>query len=174
MERIDMSKRVVLGRQVPEGTYLGKLRGMLVYMEGSLGDEAVWIQVYVNQRLAGGKYQTVAELSLSTDYCSGAYHVDLMRVNYRFQGHGIAPLVYRFLLRKLGIVIQAGVVQSAGGRKLWAQLAKMKGITIFASGKRGQVATIIDDIDKDDDELHHEDIKLYDGPRTVYTFAVAA
>ena len=174
MERIDMSKRVVLARQVPEGTYLGKLRGTLVYMEGSLGDDVVWIQVYMNQRLAGGKHQMVADLSLSTEYCSGAYHVDLMRVDYRFQGHGIAPLIYRFILRKLGIVIQAGTAQSLGGRKLWAQLVKMKGITIFASGKRGRVATIIDDIDRDDDELHHEDIKLYDGIREVYTFAVAA
>lgn len=173
MDRIDMSKRIVIGREVPDGTYIGKLRGMRVYLEGSVGDDIICVRTYLDKVYPGGKYQPVADLNLSKDYCDGAYHVDLMRVDHRFQGHGLAPLLYRYVLRKLGIVLQAGKYQSAGGRKLWAQLAKMKDVTVFACYRRGKEALVIDDLDQDDEELHHESVKLYDG-RTIYTFAVAA
>lgn len=172
MERIEMSKRVVLPKDYLEGTRIGKLRGMLVYLEGDVGDYVISVRVYRDGALSSGKYQVIADLSLSTEYCAGAYHVDLMRVDYRFQGHGIAPLLYRFLLQKLGIVIQAGTSQSAGGRKLWAQLAKTKGIQVFTVGRRSKQAALLES-EEDQDELTHESIKLYDGSRTVYTFAAA-
>lgn len=172
MNRIDMSKKVKIPNDYLDGTYLGKLRGMLVYLEGEIGDEHLMIRLYRNEELANGKHNVIAELMLSTEYCKGAYHVDLMRVSHRYQGHGIAPLLYAFLLRKLGIILQAGTCQSGGGRRLWAELAKMKGITVFAATKRSKSALLID-LDKEDEELTHESVKLYDG-RTIYTFAIAA
>ena len=172
MNRIDMPKRVSLGNDYLDGTFVGKLRGMLVYLEGDVGDEFLNVRVYRNEELADGKHNVIADLVLSTEYCKGAYHVDLMRVSHRYQGHGIAPLLYAFLLRKLGIILQAGTAQSGGGRRLWAELAKMKGVTVFAATKRAKSALVID-LDKDDEELTHESVKLYDG-RTIYTFAVAA
>jgi len=172
MNRIDMSKRVSLGNDYLEGTFVGKLRGMLVYLEGEVGDDLLTVRVYRDQELANGMHNVIADLMLSTEYCKGAYHVDLMRVSDRYQGHGIAPLLYAFLLRKLGIILQAGTCQSAGGRKLWAQLGKMKGVKLFAATKRSKSAVVID-VDKDDEELTDESVKLYDG-RTIYTFAVAA
>ena len=172
MNRIDMNKRVTLSSECVEGTFVGKLRGMLVYLEGDVGDYIINIRVYRDGKSPSGKYEVIADLCLSTEYCSNAYHVDLMRVSSRYQGHGIAPLLYRFLLRKLGIILQAGTSQSVGGRKLWAQLAKMKGVTVFATTKRSKTALVLD-IDKDDEELTDESVKLYDG-RTIYTFAVAS
>lgn len=172
MNRIDMSKKVKIPNDYLDGTYLGKLRGMLVYLEGEIGDEHLMIRLYRNEELANGKHNVIAELMLSTEYCKGAYHVDLMRVSHRYQGHGIAPLLYAFLLRKLGIILQAGTCQSGGGQRLWAELAKMKGITVFAATKRSKSALLID-LDKEDEELTHESVKLYDG-RTIYTFAIAA
>ena len=171
MERIDMSKRVSLPAERPQGTYVGKLRGMLVYLEGDVGDYIINVTVYHNQKVSGGKYRTIAQLSLSTDYADGAYHVDLMRIDYRFQGHGIAPLIYRYVMRKLGIILQAGTSQSAGGRKLWAQLVKMKDITVFAQTRRGKAHIL--ELDKDDEELHCESLNIYDGHQQVYTFAMA-
>ena len=172
MNRIDMNKRIALKAKRPEGTYLGKLKGMRVYLEGEVGDEVIFIQVYENLNLGDGKYQLIADLNLFNGNAKGAYHVDLMRVDYRYQGHGLAPLVYRYVLRKLGIVIQAGKCQSAGGRKLWAQLAKMGGVIVYALHRRGTEAHTFD-IDDDADELSHEAFKVYDGQRSVYTFAVA-
>jgi len=172
MNRIDMPKRVTLGNDFADGTFVGKLRGMLVYLEGDVGDDFLCVRVYRDEELADGKRNVIADLMLSTEYCKGAYHVDLMRVSYRYQGHGIAPLLYRFLLRKLGIILQAGTAQSGGGRKLWAQLGKMKGIKLFAATPRAKSAHVLE-IDTEDEELYNENINLYDG-RTVYTFAVAA
>jgi len=167
-----MNKRIVLKAKRPEGTYLGKLKGMRVYLEGEVGDEVIFVQVYENLDLGGGKYQPIADLNLFNGRAKGAYHVDLMRVDYRYQGHGIAPLVYRYVLRKLGIVIQAGECQSAGGRKLWAQLAKMGGVMVYGLHRRSSEAHTFD-MDEAEDELTHESIKVYDGPRSFYTFAVA-
>lgn len=173
MNRIEMKKRIALKAQRPEGTYLGKLKGMLVYLEGEVGDEVVFVQVYENLALSGGRRQLIADLNLFNGNAKGAYHVDLMRVDYRYQGHGLAPLIYRFVMQKLGIILQAGTCQSAGGRKLWAQLAKMKGITVFAQHRRGTQAFVLE-LDKEDEELYHPDLRIYDGSRSVYTFAMAA
>jgi len=172
MNRIDMPKRVTLGNDFADGTFVGKLRGMLVYLEGDVGDDFLCVRVYRDEELADGKHNVIADLMLSTEYCKGAYHVDMMRVSHRYQGHGIAPLLYRFLLRKLGIILQAGTAQSLGGRKLWAQLGKMKGVKLFAATPRGKRAHVLE-VDTEDEELYNENIDLYDG-RTIYTFAVAA
>ena len=171
MNRIDLSKRVLLRAEIPEGKRIGRLRGMDIYLEGEIGEDYLLVVVY-GGKTSSGRRNVISKLSLSNEYCDGAYHVDLMEVDCRYQGHGIAPLVYRYLLRKLGIVLQAGVSQSAGGRKLWAQLAKMKDVTVFASYRRGKAAYVVD-LDKDDEELHVDGIKLYDG-RPIYTFAVAS
>lgn len=167
-----MNKRIALKATRPEGKYLGMLKGMRVYLEGEVGDEVIFVQVYQNLDLGGGKYQLIADLNLYNGKAKGAYHVDLMRIDYRYQGHGLAPLIYRFVLRKVGITLQAGTLQSAGGRKIWAQLAKTKGVMVYALHRRDTEARAFD-LDEDDNELHHEAFKVYDGPRSVYTFAVA-
>lgn len=178
MNRIDIGKRIVLRQEVPDGKFVGKLRGMLVYMEGEVGDDCIMVMVYQAKHKGyyhkkDSKYQPIAELTLSTEMFDNAYHVDMMRIDYRFQGHGIAPLLYRYLLRRLGIIIQAGTMQSAGGRKLWASLAKMKDVLVFASYRRGGRIFEID-VDEDAEEMCCDGAKLYDGQRSMYTFAVSA
>lgn len=172
MKRIDMGKRVMLRAEEPEGTRIGRLRGMDVYLEGDVGDYVIMLVLY-GEKNRSGLRKVISKLSLSTEYCRGAYHVDLMEVDQRYQGHGIAPLLYRYAMRKLGIVLQAGVSQSAGGRKIWAQLAKMKDVTIFAAYARGRKQAYVLEAEAEDEELEHESIELYDG-RKVYTFAFAA
>ena len=172
MDRIEMNKRVTLATHRPQGRYVGRLKSMLVYLEGSIGDDIIYVQVYNAQKRADGKHKIIADLNLSNDYCKGAYHVDLMRIDSRYQGNGIAPLLYRYVMKRLGVIIQAGTRQSAGGRKLWAQLAKTPGIEIFAAYRRGKELVQIG-IDDEDEELHHDTMKLYDGGRSVYTFAMA-
>lgn len=172
LERIEMSQKITLQAKRLEGVKIGSVRGMLVYLEGDVGDETIFVNVYRSGKTKHGTYQQIADLSLSKEYFKNAYHVDLMRVDHRFQGHGLAPLIYRYIMKKLGIIIQAGTMQSAGGRKLWAQLAKTKGVAIFAAYRRSKELVRIE-LDKEDEELHHESIKMYDGPRSVYTFAMA-
>ena len=171
LRRIQMAKRIVLPSRIPEGKRIGSFRGMDVYVEGDIGQDD-WFCVYVYRRLKSKNTksrQTIAELTLSDDYCKGAYHVDLMRIDHRYQGHGIAPMLYRYLMKKLGIILQAGTMQSGGGRRLWAELAKMKDIMVYASYKRKHEAHVIE-LEKEDEELHLDGIRLYDG-RPIYTFA---
>lgn len=177
MDRIDMSKKLTLRPHTPEGRFVGRLRKMLVYIEGDIGEDVVLIVVYRDldsrlNRKSFKKLQPIAELSLSKEYCDGAYHVDLMRIDYRYQGNGIGPMLYRYILRKFPIMLQAGTMQSLGGRKIWAALAKMPDISVFAAYRRGKQAFEID-LDDEDEELRHDDIQLYDSQRKVYTFAMA-
>lgn len=169
-----MSKRVALRPEHPEGHRVGRHRGMDVYLDGDLGEDYICVTLYGNKVGGSGRRQVISKLSLSTEYCDNAYHVDLMEVDHRFQGHGIAPLLYRYLIRKLGIILQAGTAQSVGGRKIWAQLAKMKDITVFAAYPRGgRRQAFMIDLDKEAEELEHDSVELYDG-RKVYTFAASA
>lgn len=174
MNRIDMGKKVTLYRTEPEGKFLGRLSGMLVYVEGDEFDDQLVVTAYRDEPVGSRKKtrQPIAELMLFREHFANAYHVDLMRVDNRFQGHGIGPKLYRYVLRKLRIVIQAGSMQSGGGRKIWAKLAEMPGVFVFASHRRGRQ---LFDVEVDEnEELTSDQVKLYDGQRSVYTFAVAA
>jgi len=179
MERIGYSKRVKFYPEELEGEYVGRFRKMLVYLVGEVGDEVINIKAYLNRPRGARvvRYQPVIEVSLSTGdaaYTKNAYHVDLCQIDYRFQGHGLAPIFYRYLLRKLGIAIQAGLSQSPGGRNIWANLCKMPGILVFATLTTRKTENIFPiELDKEDDELHHDDIEIYDGDREVYAFATA-
>lgn len=179
MERIEMEKKLVLPPEMLEGTKIGTLRGMLVYLDGEVGDKVIAINVYLRNPhgyrggVPWGIHKKIAQLDLSKKIFKNAYHVDFMQIDHQYQGHGIAPMLYRYIMKKLGIIIQAGTLQSPGGRKLWAQLAKTTGVSIYAAYRRSQELIQIE-IDKEDEELNHESIKMYDGPRSVYTFAMAS
>lgn len=179
MERIGLSKRVKFYPEELEGDYIGKYKGMLFYILGEVGDEVISIKAYQNKPTGVRviKYQPIAEVSLSCGskaYTKHAYHVDLCQIDYRFQGHGIAPLIYRYLLCKLGIAIQAGISQSAGGRGIWAKLSKMPGVLVFATLTTRKTRNIFPiELEKEDDELYHDEFEIYDGDRPVYAYATA-
>ena len=179
MERIGYSKRVKFYPEELEGEYIGKLKGMLVYVEGEAGDELINAKLYLNKPTGVRvvRYQPIAELNLSSGslgYTKNAYHADLSQIDYRFQGHGLMPLLYRFLLRRMGIAIQAGVSQSPGGRSIWAKLSKMPGVLVFATLTTRKTKNIFPiELDKEDEELHHDELEIYDGDQEVYAYATA-
>jgi hypothetical protein len=179
MERISFSKRVRFYPEELDGDYVGRFRGMLIYIDGEVGDELINIKAYLNKPIGKRvvRHQLVAEVCMSTGsqgYTKNAYHVDLCQIDNRFQGHGLAPLLYRYLMRKLCISIQAGMTQSPGGRNIWATLAKMNDIVVFSTLTKRKTKKIYPiEIEKEDDELVHDDFEIYDGDREVYTFATA-
>jgi len=53
-------------------------------------------------------------------------------VNPQYQGHGIVPMIYRFLMLNIpGFILQAGSTQSRGGRAIWNVLANFKDIVVY-------------------------------------------
>jgi len=171
-ERIEYSRKHDLGRFNPntvwteEYVLLGNLNRMLVYVEGEAGDEYINVDVVSLDYNRLG-YKRIMEIQLSRK--KNSYIVDISRIDSKFQGFGIAPQVYRYLLRKLSIVLQAGEVQSPGGRSIWARMADMSGINLMAlDGRKNHY-----DVEADDGELIADGVKLYDGPKRMRLFAYA-
>lgn len=177
MNRIDYTKQHNLGRFNPESyftdeyEYRGIVSGLSecgMWVEGENGDEFIEIDIVLRRDTNRLGYKRVMEISLSKQ--KGSYIVDMARIDSRFQGHGIAPKIYKSIIKKLGIILQAGEMQSPGGRSIWARMANMKGIELFALDSRGKYY----DVDVDENELMSDDERLYDGRRKMRVYAMVA
>jgi len=170
MNRIALSKRAQLGFFVPGVPAItcgyrkvGRVRGMDVWVDDENPD--FWsVDVTTN---IDGRHKRVCTMELSRDGYS--YHVDIVKVDRVFQGHGIAPIVYRYLMKRLGIMLQAGIEQSPGGRYIWNTLATYSDIVVV--GRRGRRGQLVQLEAGEEGELEHEDYKIYDGPYDYYVFA---
>lgn len=175
MHRISYTRNHPLGRFRPnteftdEYVYSGVVSGvnsLECWIEGTADDDYISVEyVLRNDTHKTGK-KRVMELGLSRQ--NGAFHVDMARIDTKFQGFGIAPKLYRFVIRKLGIVLQAGSSQSPGGRSVWARMAKMSGIKLVAKDGHNKFY----DVEYDDDELYIENESLYDGRKKLKIFAM--
>lgn len=170
MKRIDMGKRVVLYPEVARGRRVGRLKGMDVYLDldedfdGELGRIVAYGKTFKS-----GKRQPIMEVSIGKEEFRNAYHIDIARTDHRYQGHGLMPLLYRFIMKKTGIMLQAGHMQSAGGRALWCKLGKLPGVQLFiAKPKKKELIPI--EVDRDDEELAN----VYDKPYNVHVVAMVA
>jgi len=175
MNRIDYTKQHKLGRFNPNSEWtdeyarVGAVRGLDcdVWVEGEDGDEYINIEVVQRWNENRQGYQRVMEIQLTRK--KNSYIVDLARIDSKFQGFGIAPRIYKYLLRKLGIILQAGEMQSPGGRSIWARMASMSGIDMFALDSRGNHY----DVEAEDNELMTDNERLYDGRKKMRVFAMA-
>jgi hypothetical protein len=113
--------------------------------------------------------QPVMEVSIGKEEFGNAYHIDIARTDYRYQGHGLMPLLYRYVMKKTGMVLQAGHMQSRGGRALWCKLAKLPDVQLFIAKPRKKELVPIE-VDEDDEEL----VGVYDKPYNVHVVAMVA
>src|SRR5210317_2151164 len=63
---------------------------------------------------------------------SNIWKIIVTQVDRKFQGFGFVPKFYKWLMKKHNVILQAGIEQSAGGRNMWAQLADVKGVSVYA------------------------------------------
>lgn len=180
MERIDLSKSVRLGYfahfDADEAKRIGSYRHLVVYQtifDKEYRDDHLQIKVVdfgnTNRK---GHPKLVMEIDASTLYEKNAFHIDITRIDSVYQGWGIAPKIYRLIMKRLGVILQAGSMQSAGGRAVWAALAKMPDINMFAKTPRGKV---LHDIEVDDsNEIFSETMKIYNCSSRAQVFAKAA
>ena len=84
-------------------------------------------------------YKRVMEMELSKVHKRGVcYHVDIVRMDKKYRGQGLAPKLYKHIVKALGIVIQAGEAQSPGGRYIWNTLAGMNDCSVYGKFRYGQ------------------------------------
>lgn len=77
------------------------------------------------------KQNRVALYILLHTYSSAGYQVASTKVRPMYQGQGLALKVYRYLVVDLDLMLVSGALQSPGGAKLWLQLYKASGITVY-------------------------------------------
>lgn len=157
-----MSKRVFMPLRNPytrHDKFIGKLKNMLLFIDGDIKeDQTVVFTLYHGKSNSVGRHEQIAELVLSLEYYDNAYHVDIIRVNSRYQGFYIAPKLYVYIMKKFKIILQAGSSQSLGGRKLWAKLANTKNVLVF--GTRGRKFQELE-VDEDTGELFLPGVNVY-------------
>jgi hypothetical protein len=118
----------------PDYTCLGMMTdGLAVFVYKELEDSYQQFEVIdVNRPLKHDLTQMrrVFELEVTLSECN-AWIVTMSRIDREYRGHGLAPHIYRWLLQKTDMILQAGDEQSAGGRSIWHGLAGMDDVLVY-------------------------------------------
>ena len=174
--RIDMDRGVFLGYgNLDDLELVGRAFGYDIHIEQEeLSAMTVWVynrNVTKRFRREGEmetRYRIVATVDLTKQ--RGAWHVDMLKVDSRYKGKNLAIKIYKFLMRKMDIIMMAGSEQSAGGRYVWNKLARSPGVMVYA--KKSPYSKIIDFPKSGKRELTSKRFNLYDSNAEI--FAVAA
>ena len=173
MERITVSKHQRLGYIEPSDEIIGKTSGLTIY--SGWMDKELWIEALDRKQSHRGLYRRAFYLGLTPDPdYDTAFTIEMVSTDNAYQGWGIAPKVYRKLLKKKpDLLLRAGTVQSPGGRYIWYNLAKDPDIIVFARAQNGRIY----EVEADDElrELTLPHTELYDNEEREYdVFACAA
>ena len=157
MERINMSKKTNsnLGYFKPleanhmygsEYELLKRIYYMNIDIYVDRGDKSSISVEFVDSTT----FKRIMVTELSRVGRSKAYHVDITIMDKKYQGQGLAPKLYRHLLKNLDIVLQAGSAQSDGGRQLWNKLCKYRDVSVYGKFNNGQYYQMFaDDLDRE-------------------------
>jgi hypothetical protein len=112
-------------------------------------------------------YKRIMEMSLSkVNRKSKAYHVDITKMDSKYQGKRLAPKLYRQFLKSTGIILKAGECQSPGGRHVWNTLAGYHDLTVYGKLRYGQWEILEPNSDIREVEFEYVkggDMTCYDG-----------
>lgn len=152
MTRIDYPKNQRLGFFYPGHTdyeKVGSYRGLQIWANSD--EECILLEVVIPTPTKN-KYVRVMAVDLSrSDLCDNVWEVGTTAVSTAYQGFGLAPKIYRYLMKKTGITLQAGNSQSAGGRSIWHSLSKFEDVLIL--GKRFRKPLLVLEADEDEKEI---------------------
>ena len=171
MERIRYKKNHSLGYfGADDYDPIGSVTGYKCYT--SEEEDLLWVEFvdpeYTNSK---GFEKRVCQLIL-TQTKRGVYEVDMMIIDKEFQGLGLAPRFYAYLLRKLNITLKAGSCQSPGGRSIWTRLGKRVDVLVYGKTPSGRPTMMIEQGgEMQPINGRHE---AYDGDRTFEMYAVRA
>lgn len=171
---IEYTKKASLGRSLvsylvdtEDYEMIGKIGDAHIYV--SYEEDYMWVEVLDSANNVGGRIKRIMMLELSYKKRWNSWIVDIVKVDDKYKGIGIAPKIYRYLMKKLGIQLQAGRLQSPGGRSIWHSLFNMKNVCVEAWDLRGNSY----ELEADDGELYSNECRLYDGRHVIHIFARA-
>jgi len=109
-------------------------------------DIAIWVEYQEEDSMTVtfatiSDYKIVMNMEMSKVHRrkkSPTWHVDIVHMDKKFRGKGLAPKLYKHLVKALDIVIQAGEAQSPGGRYIWNKLAASHDVTVYGKFNHGQ------------------------------------
>lgn len=131
--------------------YVGNIKNLQVY--GSwVGDGEYRIDVVIDN--GNTKVDSVMQLWLYEER-ENIYSITMVRIGPQYQGFGLAPKVYKFLMRKMGIKLMTATLQSPGGQAIWWEMAR-SGVKISGITYRGRK---VFDVEPDTDQkrmISHE------------------
>jgi len=153
MTRIDYPKKHRLGHFYPRHTgyeKVGSYRGLQIW--GDFDDDECILLEVVSPSPIKNKYVRTMTIDLSrSQYGDQVWEVGTTVISTAYQGFGLAPKIYRYLMKKMGITLQAGNSQSIGGRSIWHSLSKFDDVIIL--GKRFRKPLMVLEADEDEKEL---------------------
>ena len=138
--------RQKLGSFKPDSQYarIGSYKGLGVWM--AKGYEYMSVRVCCEKRsnlarLFGNKanYDCVMSIHLEKSRArlfKESYEIAMVQIDSKYQGFGLAPKIYRYLMKKIGLTLKAGTQQSYGGRSIWNDLAAYKDVQVV--GKKNK------------------------------------
>jgi len=167
MDRIVYGEgRQKLGKFKPDNRYekIGSYKGLSVWLAQE--DRFMNVQICCEKRsniarLFGNKasYDRVMTVDLEKSRArlfKDSYEISMVLVDSTYQGYGLAPKIYRYLMKRMGITLKAGTQQSYGGRSVWNDLAKYKDVQVVGkknrdcydmqAGEEREMSTGIDDV----------------------------
>jgi len=99
-----------------------------------------------------------------------SYEVSMVIIDSKYQGYGLAPKIYRYLMKKVGITLKAGNCQSYGGRSIWNELANYKDVEVVGS-KSGYGVMDMESGDEREMSTGIDGVQCYDsGKFTAYAY----
>ena len=156
---VEMTKRNSLGYadESQLGEKIGTRIGLEVWADKS--PHVIEVTVVDRQKTRNNNTSPKIAMVLTLTKCNNAWHVDIVRTDSRYKGRSLAVRVYVLIMKKLSIQLQAGGLQSVGGRYLWNKLASHKDILVFARKQRGSIKLSLPKSGKR--QLHSIEIDLY-------------
>lgn len=181
MDRITMKKKFSLGyfdTKANDDTWvrLGSFSKLQVWVDTSLQNPEGYLEVEViDPSVVHGRspqrIKRVLSIFLSVGDFKNAFHIDMTQLDHRYAGRGIAAKAYRYIMKRMGITLQAGTCQSQGGRKVWFDLAQFNDLKVYTKPKGGRAAVV--GIDEEEREVWHPTKEIYDGMKEMFVFARA-
>ena len=180
MDRITMKKKLSLSYFDTKArddcwVRLGSFSKLQVWVDNSMQKEGYLEVTVVDTKVVHGRspqrVKIVLQITLSVGDFKNAFHIDMTQLDHRYAGRGIAAKTYRYIIKRMGITLQAGSCQSKGGRKVWFDLAQFNDLNVYTKSKGGRAAVV--GIDEEEREVWHPTKEIYDGMKEMFVFARA-
>ena len=108
----------------------------------------MWLELV--QHGKGNKAQRAMFLTLR-EQRENVYAVEMVRVDSKYQGFGLANKVYKKLMDKYGISLITDEYQTPGGQHIWYKMFETKGIQVHAvKGNGKRTPRVLHEVKRDD------------------------